>query len=157
MRTFLLTLVFIVSVTAAARARLGETADQLVARYGQPLSEVDQKAEGAKLPLVFVTFQKNGFQINVTLSGGISASESFKKLNGNILTTDEVRTLLTDNAQGNEWEAPQATNEQKKWARDDGALATLTGERILTIVSKELLTEKAAAKNAERAPSLEGF
>ena len=46
MKLALLTFLFIVSVTATAQARLGETPDQLVARYGQPLSEDDQKGGG---------------------------------------------------------------------------------------------------------------
>ncbi len=58
MRIALLTLVFIGTAISAALARVGETPDQLVARYGQPLNEVDQKAEGAKIPLARVTFQK---------------------------------------------------------------------------------------------------
>ncbi|MCE0522490.1 MAG: hypothetical protein LV480_06225 [Methylacidiphilales bacterium] len=157
MRILLLTFVFIVSVTATARARLGETADQLAARYGQPLSEIDQKAEGGKLPLALVTFQKNGFQINATLSDGVSVSESFKKVNGEALTLGEVRTLLTDNSEGSGWEAPLVIDQQKKWTRDDGAEALLTGNRILTITTKDFLVAKATAKKLEQAPSLDGF
>lgn len=153
----LLIFLFSISVTATAWARLGETADQLVARYGQPLSEIDQKAEGSNPALSFVSFQKNGFQINVTLSNGSSAAESFKKLNGDPLTIGEVRALLTDNSQGYEWEAPQVMAEGKRWGRDDGAVATLIGGQIFNISSKELLVEKAVAKKLERQPSLEGF
>ncbi len=157
MRIAFLTLFFIVGVTAPALARLGETGDQIVARYGQPLSEIDQKAEGAKLALVFLTFQKNGFEVDVTLSDGNSVAESFRKINGEALTLGEVRTLLTDNTQGFGWEAPVVVEDQKKWTRDDGAVATLTGGRILNIASKQLLVEKAVAKKLERQPSLDGF
>lgn len=157
MRIAFLTLVFTLSITAPAFARLGETGDQIVARYGQPLSEIDQKAEGAKLALVFLTFQKNGFEVDVTLSDGASVAESFRKLNGEALTVGEVRTLLTNNGQGYGWEAPIGAEDQKKWTRDDGAVATLTGGRILNIASKQLLVEKAVAKKLEHQPSLEGF
>ena len=94
MRIALLTLCFIVSVTATAQARLGETADQLVARYGDSLSQTDQKAEGDKIASSKVVFQKGGFQIDVTFSDGISVAESFKKLNGAALTAEEVQTCL---------------------------------------------------------------
>ena len=78
MRIALLAVVFIATATAGAQARIGETPDQLVARYGQPLNEVDQKADGAKIPLAHVTFQKGGFQIEVTITDGLSVLEIFK-------------------------------------------------------------------------------
>lgn len=158
MRLALVTVLFIVSLTATAQARLGETADQLVARYGQPISEVDQKGEGAKLPLAYVVFQKGGFEIDATLSDGISVSESFKKLNGTPLTLGEARTLLGANSQGHDWQAPQMTHGEKWWARDDGATAQLDQDgAMLTIRSRELVSKEAMAQRLERTPSLDGF
>jgi hypothetical protein len=159
MRIALLTLVFIVSVTATpARARLGETPDQLVARYGQALSETDQKAEGDKVAESDVIFQKGGFQIEVTVSNGISVAESFKKINGEPLTIAEVRTLLAANSEGHGWEAPQLVQGEKLWSRDDAATARLAGDgTLLSIKSKELIVEQAVAKKLERQPSLDGF
>ena len=146
-----------VGVTATAQARLGETPDQLVKRYGEPLSQVKQAADGTAIALVFANFQKSGFEIEVTLSNGVSVAESFRKLNGDILTLNEVRTLLADNAQGRAWEAPVFIKDQKRWVSDDGTVATLTGSRILNLTSIELLNQEAQAKKVERAPSLEGF
>jgi len=157
MRIALLTLFFIVSVTATARARLGETADQLLARYGQPLSENDQKGEGDKIALAEVVFQKGGFQINVTLTDGISVSESFKKLNDVALTIGEVRTLLNANSRGHEWAAPQVVQGEKVWVRDDNTTAKLAQDGSLTIKSRDLMHKEAVAKKLERAPTLEGF
>jgi len=158
MRIALLTLVFIVGVTATARARLGENADQLVARYGQPLKETDQKGEGDQIPLADVIFQKGGFQIDVTMTDGLSASETFNKINGQALTLEEVRTLLSANSQGHEWTAPQIVQEGKLWTRDDSATAQLALDgSSLTIKSKELMSAQATAKKLEAKPSLEGF
>jgi hypothetical protein len=154
---YFLTLLFIVMVTTTAQARLGETADQLVTRYDQPLSEVDQKGGGGKIPLVKAVFQKNGFEIDVSLSEGLSVSESFKKINGNVFTVGEVRTLLTANSQGFGWEAPTEAEGQKSWKRDDGAVATLLGGRVLNVVSKDLLNKQAIARKLAHQPSLEGF
>lgn len=157
MRIALLTLIFIVSVTTTARARLGENADQLIARYGQSLSETDQKGEGAKIPLAYVVFQKGGFQIDVTLVDGISVAESFKKLNGEALTIGEVRTLLDANSQGSGWEPPRMVQGEKLWIRDDNATAKLAQDGSLTIKSRELMHKEAVAKKLEARPSLEGF
>lgn len=157
MRIVLLTLLVIAGITTSAKARLGETADQLEARYGQPLSETDQKGEGAKIPLAKVVFQKGGFEIDVTITNGVSVQETFKKLNGNPITTNEARYLLTVNSQGREWEAPVTTDGDKVWTRDDNATARLAQDGSLTIRSRELTTAEATAKRYEQRPSLEGF
>ena len=158
MKIACLTFLFMVSVTAPAWARLGESGDAVIARYGQPLSEFDQKAEGGKIPLVKLTFQKNGYEIEVSLSDGISAAESFKKMNGDPLTTGDALTLLTANAQGLQWEAPQLLeNGVKRWTRDDGARATLSDDRIFYITTRQLMdAEKTAAEVTDK-PTLDGF
>jgi hypothetical protein len=157
MRIAPLTLVFIVTTTCGAFARIGETPDQLVARYGQPLNETDQKAEGAKISLARVTFQKGGYQIDVTISGGLSAQETFKKLNGQAITVDEARLLLNANAQGLEWSAPEKKADAMTWTRDDNAVAQLSNDGSLIIRSRQLTAEEITAKRLEQHPSLEGF
>jgi hypothetical protein len=157
MRITLLTLVFIGTATSAALARIGETPDQLVARYGQPLNEVDQKAEGAKIPLAKVSFQKGGYQIDVTISGGVSVQEIFKKINGQPISFDEAQILLNANSQGMVWNAPQQTPDGKVWTRDDNAVAQLGGDGAMTIRSHQLTAEQAVAKQLEQHPSLDGF
>jgi hypothetical protein len=157
MRIAFLTLGFIATLAGTAQARLGENADELVLRYGQPLSENDQKGEGDKIALADVVFQKGGFQINATIVQGVSVAESFRKLNGEPLTINEVRTLLGDNTQGHEWEAPQTVDGEKLWIRDDAASARLNRDGSLTIKSRELVSRETMAKKLEHAPSLEGF
>ncbi len=157
MRIALLTLVLIATLPAGAQARVGETPDQLVARYGQPLNEVDQKAEGAKISLARVTFQKGGFQIDVTISGGISVQEIFKKINNQSITVEEGRILLNANAGGLNWSAPQKTLDAVIWTRDDNAVAQLSSDGSMIIRSRELAVEQASAKHLEEHPSLEGF
>ena len=157
MKIVCLALIFTVSVTAPAWARLGETGDAVVARYGQPLSEFDQKAEDGKVPLVKLTFQKNGYEIEVSLSNGFSVAESFKKMNGNVITTQEARTLLAANGQGQQWEAPQTTDNVKRWVRDDGAVASLTDCRVLYITTKQLMDAESMAAKVTEKPSLQGF
>ena len=157
MRKALLALVLVVTVSTTAQARLGETPDQLVARYGTPLSEKDQKAEGDKISLADVIFQKGGFQIEVTVTDGISVCETFKKLNGEPVTLAEVRILLTANGQGFEWDEPHGNGVARAWTRDDGASATLGQDGSVTIKSKELMSKEAIAKKLEAKPSLDGF
>ena len=157
MRIALLTFCLVVTVAGTAHARLGETPDQLVQRYGQPLTEKDQKGEGDKIPLADVVFQKGGFQVSVTVVDGLSVAESFKKINGQAITTLEVRTLLGANSQGREWEAPVVAKGGKLWTRDDNATALLGEDGTLLIKSRELVSKEVAAKRVEKTPTLDGF
>ena len=138
MRIALLTLVFIATVTVSAHARIGETPDQLVARYGQPLNEVDQKAEGTKIALANVTFQKGGYEIDVIIIGGFSAQEIFKKLNSQPITIEEARVLLNANSQGRIWNAPIKDSDAVTWNRDDNAVAELSSDGSMIIRSRAL-------------------
>jgi hypothetical protein len=157
MRNALLTFALFVTLTAAAQARIGETPDQLVARYGQPLKEEDQKAEGDKIPMAKVTFQKGGFQIDVTITNGLSQQEVFKKINGQPLSVEEARTLLDANSQGYNWSMPQKSADGTVWIRDDNATAKLGGDGAMTIRSHQLVVQETAAKQVEKQPSLDGF
>jgi hypothetical protein len=158
MRIALLTVLFVIGVTATAQARLGENADQLVARYGDPLKETDQKSEGIKVASADVIFQKGGFQVSVTMVDGLSAAESFKKINGAAMTLGEVQVLLNANAQGHGWEAPVVVKGEKVWVRDDAATAKLSQDGVsLLIKTKELISAQDAAKKAEASPTLDGF
>ena len=158
MKIALTGLCFLLMLNAPAWARLGETGDQIVARYGQPLSQIDQKALGKKVALTVLIFQKNGYEIQVSLSDGVSDEESYRKLNGDVISLAEARTLLTINAQGFGWEEPTDGNGVKIWTRDDAATAILSdGGHSLTIASKDLIDKENAAKKAETTPSLDGF
>ncbi len=157
MRIALLTLILTVSLAASAPARLGETPDELVARYGQPLNEADQKNEGVKVALANVTFQKGGFQIDVAITDGVSVAETFKKINGDPITVAEARVLLAANAQGREWGPQQPAGGDLVWVRDDAASARLSHDGSMIIRSHELAAAEATAKHLEQRPSLEGF
>jgi hypothetical protein len=157
MKIAMLASLLLLCLTAAAQARLGESISQLVSRYGPPVSTAEQKPGPGKVAAVVDTYQKNGFQIVVTRLGDVSAAESFKKLNGDAFTSDEVQTLLEDNSAGRAWQAPQQVNGKQQWLRDDGSIASLDGGHVLTLVSAELLNMESSAKQLQAAPSLQGF
>jgi hypothetical protein len=144
-------------LTTPAFARLGENPDELVARYGQPLGEADQKRMGEKIALAKVSFQKGGFQIDVVITDGLSVQEHYHKLNGQPINEQEVGTLMAANSQGRTWLQPKVTNGMRIWSRDDGATATYEGDGSLTLRLPTLNAEETKAKRLEQRPSLEGF
>ena len=157
MRYALLTLALFPAMTAVVHARIGETPDQLVARYGQPLNEVDQKPDGTKIALAKVTFQKGGFKIEVTITDGVSQMEFYTKISGQPITVEEARVLLTANAQGMEWSPPHQTSDAIMWTRDDNAVARLGSDGGMVIRSHQIVAQETAAKTDEQRPTLDGF
>jgi hypothetical protein len=141
----------------SAQARIGEDLPALMSRYGQPLPPPDEKPALDKNGSGRESFHRNGFQIDVVLVNGESAQESFKKLNGEAFTAQEVDTLLADNAQGRTWQAPETSNGKSRWLRDDGSTASLSDSRVLQITSNALLNLEAQAQQLQKTPSLEGF
>ena len=159
MKIQLLTLFLLVSLTIPAWARLGETEDQLIARYGKEIHKQKNEANGQQVGWTDLLFGKSGFQIEVMLFNGVSSKETFWKTAGDETTDDEIKTLLNDNAQDHAWnkEAPEDSQGiSRKWQRDDGAVAGFESGRFY-VKAKELIDAEAAAYKAAHAASLEGF
>jgi len=145
-----------------AQARLGETVDQLTARYGQ----------GTNAGKNVLVFHKQNWTITVRFIDGVSASEQYQKGGGP--SNDDINTLLSINAEGQTWRiktvqhtlgellVPTLATTGRCWERDDGALAYTPGglQYCLTVKSKALVDAEAAQKAADekaKQSSLNGF
>jgi len=140
-----------------AWARLGETEDALVQRYGRPVLKrhfawCDKE-----------NFSVNGFSIEVTLLNGVSAGESYRISSGT-LTVSQVEDLLSANCQGFAWyEVPKSEITQdvfrsirQKWQRPNGSTAIFTGSSIEFKSINLIIAEKDANKPPPT-PSTAGF
>jgi len=81
---------------ATALARIGETEQQIEARYGQPIKIVS----ASELPAPGVTkiYESAGIKILVTFLDGTSASEDYSKASPGQLERSEIETILAANA-----------------------------------------------------------
>jgi hypothetical protein len=168
-RLVLLGFLVILASGTHASARLGETLDQLTARYGPG---ANAGAPTADFPVAVKMFHKQNWTVTVSLIDGISVGEKFQKSGG--VDDVSVQTLLDLNSEGQTWKLTQSGPSLmasllpgpnaigKRWDREDGAVATLqAGMRIfLNIESKKLVDAEAAfaavQKKAHEA-SLNGF
>ena len=153
MKIRLLMLFFIVSLTGSAWARLGETEEQLIARYGDVLGHEHVGADAGHVAVDKLQFKKTGFNIEVTIFHGVSAQEDISNAQGDGMTAQEVKTLLDANTDGHAWTAVAGG---QYWKRDDGALATFNGG-FLRLQAKDLMDAEAEAYKTAHARSLEGF
>jgi hypothetical protein len=158
MKASLLVLFLLIGLTSSAWARLGETENQLIARYGQELLKTNVKIPGTQLTFDFLQFVKSGYSVQVSLVNGVSSEEEIHKPRNESITDEEAQILLNANSQGHPWvEDTLKTDVPRKWHRDDGATAELFLE-ILDFKSKALIDARTASQQAVHSPpSLNGF
>ena len=153
MKALVLTLILTAVLVLPAQARLGETEDLLINRYGGEISNQWSNI-GNGLWVKELIFKRTGFQIDVYLFNGFSAQENFTKLTQPAFSREEKQTLLQANTQGHKWAI--VPNSGPEWHRDDGAMAVDQGG-YLVLTSKELIDAQTTAFKAANASSLEGF
>jgi len=94
MKCFVFTSFVLVLLTVIAEARIGETLDQIRARYGE-----GQKG-GPRIPgTEKFEFKKDGYTIDVSFFDGISVMEFFHRHDTKI-TDDDIKDLLKNYIEG---------------------------------------------------------
>jgi len=120
------TLLFIVAVfsgsVTAAQARIGDTLNQCITRYGKP---VEFLSKG-------VLFVKANKKIYVTFTDGIADSVFFQKINPvsqkavTPISQEEIRLLLSENSQGYTWDhTSRLPDGDVIWVTKDSELGAL--------------------------------
>jgi hypothetical protein len=114
---------------AAGWARIGETLEQCVARYGPPESPPEESAVHPKA--IDCAFSKSGLDISVVFYQGKAADIMFRKLDGSAFNPSEVEELLKANGGSSSWNQHEAKRpDQSEWKTTDGARrATLNPNR----------------------------
>jgi hypothetical protein len=130
---------------APVEARIGETLEQCVSRYGEPVS----KANG------LILFQKSGIVIAVaSFFEGRVDSIGFKKISGDPLSATELKELLDANSGGQTWKKG-ALGADVLLSQDGELTAKYTdSERTLVIATVRKLARDAAKSESKQ---LNGF
>lgn len=115
-------------------ARLGETEEELIARFGQSASEVTDK-DRVGIADKILTFKKNDAIVHVTIYEGKCVSEGYQFMdrNGNDVplrgaALEKVEAALGANAAGFRWQKHPDPSEinpnmMHAWNRTDGSVA----------------------------------
>jgi hypothetical protein len=146
-------------VCSPAFARIGETQNQLVDRFGQPLSAQPHRIVSNGLAFevgTSLTFLMGDWTITCDVIDGQCARISYSKIGA--WNEQNFQTILGANAAGGKWTemlSPNVKQVTRKWRRDDGIVAhwvlgTLTLTSPLYDRSKAMAEEKARA--AEKLP-----
>jgi len=149
MKTIIGVLLVLVALTTIASARIGETEDEISARYGQSIGDISTEAFGKVRG-----FMSMNYVVAVKLIDGRSQMEMFSKNNQSDLSAIEIEKLLRENG-GGEWKAELITGKPvwRRWRREDGALVALydAGRHFLYINSKQFYEDQGKKIEASEA------
>jgi hypothetical protein len=141
---------------ASAFARLGETEEQLIARFGQPGFRAKEQifAQGKNREFgVKLGFRQDDWTIECAIIQGRSSRESYHK--SGEWTEDHFRTVLNANGQGAKWtdiSKPEVRKLLREWRREDGGTAVwhmgvgMTVEHPAYARARDLAEAKAKAE-----------
>jgi hypothetical protein len=158
MRSFIVLLPLLV-LGSVARANLGDSEAQLIARNGPELIRNDDAPGQGAVAAVRLSFKKGDFQEDVLLYHGVSAEESIYHRPYAPLTGAGVEALLKANSEGQEWAGvpPQQKvlhwlRSVRSWRRSDGTIASLEEPKdkeprlLFHVISKAFVDAQAAAR-----------
>ena len=156
--------VFFVCVlfVSEARARLGETPEQLTNRFGQPTGRSDENitSQGRVYKIGDnYGFEQEDWRIRSVIIDGRCAKISYTK--SGEWTEDQIRTVLAGSAQGDTWmlvSKPAYMKFQRRWTRSDKAVAEWNANAFtITHPAYDRAEEIAKAKakaDASRKPNI---
>jgi hypothetical protein len=108
-----------VLTTSVCQARLGETEDQIIARWGQPVSKNHPIPPGMIGDSLMV-FEKGRFSIDVLFLNGVVAMEIISDIDNWALSDGAKQTLLDSESDGLTWnmqDNPRACLQNQKQAQ----------------------------------------
>jgi hypothetical protein len=142
-------------LTMPAWARLGETEDQCVSRYGAAIKTIQAGEKGPYKSLIFL---KNEYYLAVEFIDGKAGLIYFTKAGRPDLSDNEIQVLLDANSGGQKWTKSDQVSINPLWTRDDGAIAQYkTLEKTLALYSKEMLAAMEQAKRDAEKRNLEAL
>lgn len=105
-------------------ADLGETIDQMILRYGNPIPEKSYYVDHPDEPVGYL-FVKNPYVITANFRNGVVSSEVISKKDHSSFSDAEIANLLNNNSLANQaWTGPIMLYKAKRWTRGDGAIVT---------------------------------
>jgi hypothetical protein len=149
-RLFTLLTCLLICFSSTARARLGETENELIKRFGSPTSRGSHSAsfEGRRYDLgPTMRFRQDDWSISCDLIDGRCVRVSYGKTGS--WTQDQISAVLNANAQGDKWTettAPNVKGIARTWKRGDGAIASWNVVAGLTMTSPVYERAKAVAE-----------
>jgi hypothetical protein len=138
--------------TSNAFARIGETENEIEARYGKPIVADTEDFRGHRL----ILFRTNGMEIGVAFRDGKSAMEIYSNQDKSHISANEIQLLLGANAAGGKWTKSEYVPMWNLSSEDRVALLTADGRKFSVCLKDYVEVSKAAGEKDEK-EKLKGF
>jgi hypothetical protein len=152
------TLMLVILLTGSCFARIGETKETCIARYGPALKDAIDEDKDA-----YTVHQKAGFKIVINYWKGKAASIGFIKAEKDELdrsveiSEEEIQLILRNNNQGKDWKKVPLVWLDKKWEIDSSNAIYHFESRMLYLITKEYELEREKRKAEAEKKNLQGF
>ena len=142
------------ALLAPAAARLGDSPEQTVARYGQPIASTGQSGELTSTK----TFEVSGLEVTCGYVNGKVEMETYVRSTRDFFPSEVEALLRTNGSKVSKWTTPADGYVNGDYKRADGITAKLTGGTLALqspkwadALAKDQAAEKAAAEKAAQA------
>ena len=135
-----LLLILLLGVTwLPARANLGDTVKQLMARYGMPTGYAEA---GDKTPFGSILFKAGGFELVIFVLDNHEVGARLSKLDQSAFSDDELQKLMTAEANDQPW-APTASSDPSltQWSRHDQATFAYDQTNRMVLLSSPAMVQ----------------
>jgi hypothetical protein len=153
MKTLIGAIPLLVALTTIASARIGESEDEISARYGNSVGDISTQAFGKVRG-----FKSADYVVAVKFIDGRSHMEMFSKSDQSDMSASAIDNLLKTNGTG-VWKAELVTGKPgwRRWQREDGEIVALydAGRHFLYINSKQFYENQGKKMETAEPPKKE--
>jgi hypothetical protein len=149
MKTMIGMLFVSVALMTMASARIGETEEEISARFGQSVGDIPTETFGKMRG-----FTWSGYVVGVAFVNGRSEMEMFSKTDQSEMLASEIEKLLKADGP-EEWKAePTGKPNWRRWRQPESGLVALydTGRHFLYISSKQFYEKKKLEAGEDQPP-----
>jgi hypothetical protein len=135
----ILFLILSCSALIPARANLGETIEQLVARYGKPTGYTEADA---KTPFGTILFRAAPYDLVVFVVNNKEVGARVSKVDKSAFSDAEIKMIMAaETGSGNWTPSPSADPSVTQWSRGDQATALYDKDKHMLIFTSEAMAQ----------------
>jgi len=126
-----------------ARANLGDTVAQLVARYGKPTGYAEASA---KTPFGSILFRAGPYELVVFILNDKEVGARVSKIDKSAFDDSEIQTIMAAETSDTKWvSAPNSDPSMVEWSRHDQATCLYDKDKHLLLLTSDAMAQAVRA------------
>ena len=124
---------------SSAHANLGDTVEQVVARYGKPVGYSEASATN---PFGKVFFVAGGYQLVIFVLNDIEVGARLSKTDKSAFSEAEMKTIMNDDVNNSQWTPTPSTDPTTlQWSRGDKATLLYDKDKHILIFTSPVMAQ----------------